>query len=235
MTTSYTVAQYKAWVRGRLPGLTLADALLLDVISSANRDICNGEPWPFLERSFEGTAASGNREFDLQATISTFQVPLGLKLTAPDSSAVSVRYMTWQEYYRLYPDPDQLTATRPWMWSLYGTTLIIGPAKLDQTYTFRLPYIKEPTPLTADADVVDIPDAFAEVLIVAGKVRALKSKRKYNEAQVEQQEYDGGDGTGGLLGNMKRRLVARQDGEVVEMGNGYQSVIPRDPYGDYET
>jgi hypothetical protein len=31
---------------------------------------------------------------------------------------------------------------------MFGTTLVIGPQPLDQTYTFQLVYLKEPTELT---------------------------------------------------------------------------------------
>jgi hypothetical protein len=238
MTTSYKLSQYKGWVRDRLPGLTLADSLLTEIANAVNREICNAEPWPFKEQTFSGTAASGTREYDLSITVSTLQLPRGLQLTDPDSSAVSVKYMPYQRFYQLYPDPDQLTATRPWLWSIIGSILIIGPAKMDQTYTFRLPYIKEPTPLTADGNVVDVPDAFAEVFITGMMYRAYQSKRKFNQAQVIRQDYDGADDkhNGGLFGDMKRRLLVRQDGELTEVGHGRQYThLPSDPYSYYDT
>lgn len=238
MVTSYTVAQYKSWVRDRMPGITLADSLLTEIASSTNREICNAAAWPFKESSFVGTVSAGQRTFDLQSTITTFQLPMGLQLTDPNNSAVDVKYMSWQRFNQLYPDPDQLTATRPWMWSIFGTTLIIGPAKVDQTYTFSLPYLKEPTPLTADATVVDVPDAFAEVMITGMMYRAYQAKRKFNQAQVIRQDYDGGDENHnrGLLGDMKRRLLIRQDGELVEMGHGRQYThLPQDPYSYYDS
>jgi hypothetical protein len=232
MTTSFTLAQYKSWVRGRLPGLTLADALLTDIADSVNKELCLAAEWPFLERTYTGTAASGYREFDLQASISTLLVPMGLQLISPDSYAIYPEYKSWRQLYREYPDPDQLSASRPWLWSVFGSTLILGPAKTDQIYTFRLPYVIEPSSITTDSQTLDIPDAFKEVVIVAMMIRALKSKNKYNQAQVLQQDFDGGDpdGGSGLLGQMKKRLLVRQTSEPPRINTGRTNPRYRDPF-----
>ncbi len=219
MVTTYTVAQYKTWLRGRRRGINFEDALLTDAINSTNREICNAAVWPFMETEFVGTAASGTRSYALNTTITNYQLALGLQLTDPNNKAVDVGYLTWREWDELYPDPGQLTAATPSKWTLFGSTLFIGPANMDQTYTFRLPYLKEPTDLTADATVVDVPDAFAEVLITGALYRAMLAKGKGNIAQLIRQDYDGGDDNHnkGLFGDMKNRLLPRQKGQIRRM------------------
>jgi hypothetical protein len=45
-----------------------------------------------MEKTFTGTAASGNVFFNLQSSVADFQVPISLQLNSPDASAVSARY-----------------------------------------------------------------------------------------------------------------------------------------------
>jgi hypothetical protein len=223
MLKTYTVSQANSAVLARLGDTSFSSTTLLQFANDVNREVCNAVEWPFMERSFTGTAASGNVFFDLQTTITNFQLPIALQLNAPDASAVAVRYWPHERFYREYPDPTGLASARPSMWSMFGTTLIIGPRPLDQTYTFQLLYLAEPTTLTGNDSVFDIPNAFSEVAVLGMLSRAQMVNDQYDLAQVTAQEYDI------KLDKMIKRLTNRS-AETIE--NNWRGV-ERDIYDEY--
>lgn len=214
MVTNYTVTQYEQETQRRLGDMSFNGSMLLKFAEDVNRDICNSQPWPFMEKWFDGAITIGDIYYDLNASVTDLQVPINFQLTSPNASAGHMRYFPHQKFSRDYPDPTALTRARPWLWSYFGSTLIVGPAPADQAYTFRLGYIKEPVTVASDTDVLDVPNSFREVVVLGMYSRALYSNDEFNKAQIVEQDYDI------ALQKMVRRLSMRQLGQPTEMGSG---------------
>lgn len=217
MLQTYTVGEANTAVLARLGDTSFSTTTLLQFANDVNRDICNAAELPFMETSYTGTAASGNVFFDLQSTVTNFQLPISLQINAPNASAVSVAYMQHRKYFEENPDPTALTAAAPRVWSMHGTTLILGTAPLDQTYTFQLLYIKEPTVLTTTSGATgtfDVPNAFSELVILGMLARAQMANDQYDLSQVTQQDFEI------KFDAMKKRLLRRQSGASPRMGQG---------------
>jgi hypothetical protein len=212
MLATYAVSDASSTVLGRLGDSSFSPALLLEFADNANSWLCNAAEWPFMEKTYTGTAASGNIFFDLQTTATDYQLPISISLNAPDASATPVTYKQHRDFFEEYPDPTALTAARPSIWSMFGTTLILGPAPLDQTYTFQLLYLKEPTPLTGDTSVFNVPNAFRELLILGMLGRAQATNDQYDLSQLTFQEFDI------QYAMMEKRLLKRQSGTSPRMG-----------------
>lgn len=212
MLATYSVSAAQSIVLGRLGDTAFSPALLLQFANDVNRWICNGVEWPFMEGTYIGTAAASNVFFDLQTTVPDFQVPISFQLTSPDASAVPVKYMQHRDFFEQYPDPTALTVQAPSIWSIFGTTLVIGPARLDQTYTFQMLYTKEPTELTSPSSIFNIPNAFSELAVLGMLSRAQAVNDQYDLAQITAGEFDI------QFGMMQTRLLKRQSGASPRMG-----------------
>lgn len=211
MANTLTVANYQARTRVKLNRSSYDSTKLIQFADEANKEICNNRRWRFLEATFSGTVTTNYTNYDLPAD---YQAAINLTLTDPDMNAIFMQYMPYERFDVLYPDPTALTATTPSIWSVYGSSMIIGPAKPDQDYTLRLRYIKVPTPLTQTTQTIDVPDDFAELMVLGMYRRALEASDNFNQAQVVYQEW------ADLMDQMDERLQSRQYGQPLRMGKG---------------
>ncbi len=215
MLATYTVGAAESIVLGRLGDSSFSTAYLLQFANDVNRWLCNAAEWPFMETTYTGTAGSGDLFFDLQTSVTNFQLPISIQVNDPDNRAVSMKYMAHRDFFELYPDPTAANEAAPNLWSMFGTTLILGPARLNGTYTFQLLYIKEPTELTTTTGATgtfDVPNAFSELVVLGMLARAQATNDQYDLAQVTAQEFDI------QFGMMQRRLLKRQSGTSPRMG-----------------
>lgn len=215
MRTTYLASQYITYAQGRLGDYSYDYDTLFRALEDVNREICNEAQWPFMETTFNGTVTIGEVYYDLQDTIEDFQVPISLQLTSPDGNAVPMKYVPYQKFDHDYPDPTALTRTVPSIWTIFGSTLIIGPAPVNAAYVFRLPYLKEPLSDLTDDHTINVPDAFREVVVLGMVIRAKYADQKFSQAQALTisefvPKYDA----------MKKRLLTRQSGQPFQMGSG---------------
>ncbi len=211
MANTYTLGNYKSWVRTRINRPSFDTIALTQFANDANRDICNDRRWRFMESTFNGTIAVGVSSYQLPTN---FQAAINLAINAPDANAKFLNFVPYEIYDQTYPDPTALTAAQPSIWTFYGNSLIVGPAAPDQIYTMQLRYLKTPTALTLDANTLDVPDDFSELVVLGMAYRALMSKDIYDQAQVMIQLWDE------QMDKMSDRLQSRQFGEPIRMGVG---------------
>lgn len=221
MANTLTIATYQARTRIKLNRSSYDSTKLIQFADEANKEICNNRRWRFMEATFSGTITTNYNTYDLPTD---FQAAINLTLTDPDLNAIFMRYVPYEIFDQMYPDPTALTAATPEIWSIFGTSMIIGPAKPDQDYTLRMRYIKNPRDITATSDYPNVPDDFAELLVLGMYRRALEASDNFNQAQVVYQEW------ADLMDQMDDRLMSRQYGEPTRMGNGRRKRGSNDPW-----
>lgn len=209
-----TVAQYKTAVRNRLDDTSFDGAYLTQFALDTNRELCNSERWRFMESTFVGVVTTNLVTYALPTD---YQAAVDLALIDPDGSARYLNYMPFEAFDMAYPDPMQLTAATPSVWTSYGNNLTIGPAKPDQGYTLSLRYYKTPVATITDASTLDVPDEFSELIVLGMLKRALMTNDNYDQAQIIQQEIDEQKAA------MKDRLMTRQYGDSIRMNVGRNS------------
>jgi hypothetical protein len=209
LSNTVQVGTYKTWVKNRLGDPSFDSSILTQFANDTNREICNLADWPFKETAFQGTVDGTSAIYDFQ---SDCQSLINLILVDPNNNAVYLNYLQYKEFDQLYPDPTALTAAQPSVWTSFGRTFQVGPATPDQTYTLLQRYIKNPTTITADSDMVDVPDEFSELMTLGMLARAQSANDQYYLAQITAQEFSA------QLDAMKKRLLRRQTGELPRMG-----------------
>lgn len=211
---AYTPTNYNTFTRARLQNISVDDSVLLQFLNDANRDVSQPEGviLPFMRDIFIGTLTQGEIEYDLPDNC---QTPLDLVLTDPDGSAKYLEFMEYEEYRKKYPDPTAGTEDMPLVWTRFGSTFIVGPTPPDQAYTLEMPYIKNPTTVTAESTSIDVPDTWSEIVTLGMVYRVLKMRRRYDQAQVVAQDAD-------LLNQkMISRLVSSQLGVPTHVRSGW--------------
>lgn len=221
MATTYTVAQYKTWVKNKLGDPSFDDATLTQLVGDANMEICNSAIWDFMEvPSYSATLTSGTNTFTQPSNL---QAMLNFEILSPTSKALYLDYMPHQEFVQRYPNPAILTASQPSIWTTFGGALIFGPANADQNYTVQERYIKAPSAPTSDSAVLDVPDDFRELMVLGVYARGLEVADQPDYAATQYKLFEK------QLGLMKIRRGQRQLGTplVIQTRRSLLRGLPR--------
>jgi hypothetical protein len=204
MANTITVSQYMTQVRNRLDDQSYDASKLLQFINDANREVCNMRRWRFMESLFVGNIEAGYSSYELPTG---FQAAINFTLVDPDNVAIFLRYSPYEQFDQQFPDPTSIPASVPSTWTFFGNSLIVGPATPDKAYTMQLRFIKAPTTLLLDTNTLDVPDDFAEIIVLSAYKRALMTNDSFDQAQIVQQELKA------QMDAMTERLQSRQFGE----------------------
>lgn len=169
------------------------------------------ERWPFMVVNFVGTITTTAATYDWQTNC---QDLINLLVIDPNNNALPLHYIPYEVFDRRYPDPAQLTKAPPTVWTKVGNTFTVGPALPNATYTLQQRYLKEPTTLTSDANLVDIPDAFSEIITLGVLARAQEVNDDYDLAQITWGKRNS------YVKRMKKRLLLPPSGEAVSNDQG---------------
>jgi hypothetical protein len=121
--------------------------------------------------------------------------------------------MDFRSFNKLYPVPGNNTAGPIHAWTLYANAMRTS-APTDQEYTMTVFYTKTPTKLTQDADIPELPEDFAELLVLGAYVRCLERNEDEDLAEKFEAKYE----------KKKLQLVTRygfrQSNGPIKMKNG---------------
>ena len=170
-------------------------------INDTQRDIFNNFELSFQEKIFAGS---------LPSTATMFQMPDDLALlqravltNGTDIQDITKKYMPWRSFLDNYPDPSSNEPGQVTNWTSYAGNIILNcPQENDQTLTMY--YIKKPVLLTQPNDVPEVPEEFAELLVLGAYIRCLKFNEDNDQAAFHEGEYN----------KMLDLLVARYGGRV---------------------
>lgn len=153
-------------------------------INDTQRDIFNQYELPFQEKIFVGTIPSGVTMFKVPDDVALMQ-----NQVVTGVHGFTKRQMKFRDFFRLHNDTANAPASQPLDWTLYANNILLS-APTDQEYTMTIYYIKNPKTLTLDTDVPEVPEAFAEVLILGAYMRVLRRNEDYDLASVVEQDYN---------------------------------------------
>ena len=161
------------------------DSQVIDnFINDTQRDIFNQYELPFQEKIFQGTVPAGATMFQSPSDLAQLQYQ-----TMVDVPGFSNNKLKWRDFFLNFPDNANAEAGKPSAWTLYAGNIIFDKPT-DADYTFTLFYIRKPKLLKEDADVPEIPEEFAELLVLGAYIRVLKRNEDFDQAQFVQTEYD---------------------------------------------
>jgi hypothetical protein len=174
------------------------DTAIIDrFINDTQRDIFNQYELSFQEKIFAGTLPATSVMFALPDDLSQLQSAV---ITTPDNKITDImsKYIDFRTFNRLFPKPSITDAGEVQFWSMYaGNMLLSRPTDID--YELTIFYTKKPTLLALDTDVPEIPEEFAELLVLGAYIRCLERNEDYDLAAYAKVEYN----------NMLDMLVAK--------------------------
>lgn len=184
---AYNLGTTRTRIQQKLDNTNFDTAKLNQFINDGQRDILNARRFTFMERETTATTTDDSDQLTISAT--DIQIPLSLRLYSPVNNSSMLTYIQYEDFDVVMPNPNLVSKTIPFAWYIFNGIPAIYP-KADATYTIAIRYIKSPTELTSDSDVPEIPEAFSELLVLAGYKRALEHDDDYDQAQIIQQQID---------------------------------------------
>jgi len=122
-----------------------------------------------------------------------FQSPTDLaqlqSQTMVDVPGFSNYKMKWRDFFQTYPDNVNSTPGAPSSWTLYANNFIFDKPT-DKDYVFTMFYIRKAKLLEGDTDVPEVPEDFAELLVLGAYIRVLKRNEDFDQAAFVQTDYD---------------------------------------------
>lgn len=156
-------------------------------INDAQRDIFNKFELPFQEKIFSGQLPVGVNMFQLPSDVASVQSRV---VTSPDGSQRTIDngYMRFKDFNRNFPTPANNQPGPINYWTLYANSMITS-CPTDQEYTLDLYYLRKPKTLVEGTDVPEIPEEFAELLIMGALKRIYFREGDEDELTWANAEY----------------------------------------------
>lgn len=181
----YNLAGLRQRVRiDKLDDEEFESSIIDNFINDTQRDIFNQFELPFQEKIFQGTIPQGSTMFQLPADLAQLQ-----SQTMASVPGFSDTKKKWRDFFALYPDNANETPAAPSAWTLYARNMIFN-APTDAEYTLTMFYIRKPVLLSQDSSIPEIPEEFAELLVLGAYIRVLKRNEDFDQADYVQVEYD---------------------------------------------
>lgn len=157
-------------------------------INDTQRNIFNQYELSFQEKIFSGTIPTGSTMFKFPDDVALVQSQV---VTAPDGSQRSLKdgYIPFRDFNRMYPTQSNGTPGAINYWTLYANNMITS-VPTDQEYTMNIFYIKKPKTLTQNGDVPEIPEEFAELLVLGAYMRILSRNEDTDLKTSVEAEYN---------------------------------------------
>lgn len=210
---AYTLAALQTKVQQRIKDIGYSTSEITNYINDTQRDIFNEYRLPQMEATQDYTLTVGVADITNGSGLPTnFVQAVDLYLTSGGAESL-LEYRDYQDIDQTYPDPTDTTINPsgvPRYWYKFGTTIRVAPAPVS-AYTLTMRYIKEPTELSADADVPEVPSEFQEILVAGATYRILQIKDNYDQASIWQNKYDE------LLDKLVSRYSVTQAGHANRM------------------
>jgi len=152
--------------------------------------VFNTHDFKFCEKSVSGTLTVGEFTYEQQ---DDHQATIGGVLIDPDNGNQFVldedSYVPHRDFFDANPDPSTYDNGMPSQWTEFGDQLYFNrPA--DKLYVFKQHYFRNPTILSADTDVPDVPETFRELLELWADYRGEKYRGNHDIAATYKQEFE---------------------------------------------
>lgn len=143
-------------------------------VNQAYRELLGIAPWPFLNAQIEG--------------IAPLEIPELGHILSVSNLANETRLYPLDERQVTDFDPAQGEIGTAQAWYLEGlNTLVVWP--LDTNSRLRVKCVVRPIALVADADKVQIPSTYQDLIVDGAVVRLYKNRDNFEAAQFVRQEW----------------------------------------------
>jgi hypothetical protein len=153
-------------------------------------EVFNRHILPEEETKYTANLVVGRVSFEFQPDHSTLEALTIIDSTIlNDGIDITRNYMPWADFNRMYPNPESQTPQRPYTYTIRNRQIWFSQP-VDKPYIMKAEYIKTPTLVTADADVIEIPDNFAELVIMGMCERAEGTKDNFAKAAYYRARFE---------------------------------------------
>lgn len=188
---AYILSDLVTRVQNRAKDSSFSSSQIKEFINDTQRAVFNEYTLRQMEATQAYTVTVGNADITAGAGLPANLVqPIALNNTYT-SYEKRIPFIHFRALDALHTDPSDTVlhpVNAPQHWYLYGNTINLYPVP-DKAYTLTLRYIKEPTALSADADVPEIPSEFEEILIYGALYRIWEEKDRLDKAAVFENKY----------------------------------------------
>lgn len=212
---TYNVGQIVTDVRNKLDDSNFSATLIKEYLNDAQREMVNRHKFKFMEATYTASLTTGTYSYSLPTAVDIVE---GFRITDPSGNEVDLtnNYLTFEEFDNRFPDPDEQGTAKPHWWTIREDSFLLYP-RPDNTYSLDIRYQKQPTALSDDSDVPDVPERYKELLVVGILSRCHKFNDNYDLAQVEEEKFDK------LLLDVNAKNYTRQTGRPTIMKvNGWR-------------
>lgn len=189
---AYQLSDLVTKVQQRVRDTGYSSTEIKNYINDTQNDVFNEYVLPLMRTSQNYTVTAGVADItDGDGRPTNFSVAIDL-INTTSGYEQTIPFMALEDLERQYPDLWDTTrnpANSPLYWTWDGVIPKLFPAPA-AAYTLTLRYYKNPTELTEDADVPDVPAAFGELLVRGAAYRVLEVKDNYDQAAVHKNKYD---------------------------------------------
>lgn len=185
--------------------------VLTNFINDAQRDIFSEYELPFTEKIFTGDLPQGAHIFQFPDDVSQIQ---SIQVTDAAGRSVDIKdkFLTFREFNKHWANPGVNQTGPIRYWTLYGGNMMVS-RPIDFNYNMTIYYNRVPTELTDDLDVPEVPEEFAEALVLGAYYRVQLREGDSDEALLTKSEYQR------KLEQMVARYGFRMSAGPIKMGN----------------
>lgn len=173
----------------KLDDLEFDPTVIDNFINDTQRYIFNQYELSFQEKIFSGVIPTGSTIFKLPTDVAEIQ---SQTITSPvDGGQRSLKdsYIDFRSFNSMYPTPGASLPGPIGRWTLYANNMLTS-APTDKEYTMTIFYISKPVTLSAEGDIPQIPEEFAELLVLGAFMRVQKRNEDFDLAIETEKDYD---------------------------------------------
>jgi hypothetical protein len=190
---AYDLADLTTSVQDDLKDSSFSSTRIRRYLNHGQRVIFGRHDFRFVEKSYSGAMATG----DLSITQQTdHQNTIRLTLADPSDATIvlvfdETNYLPHRDFFVRYPNVSAQSNAAPTEWTEFGNKIYFN-TEVDKAYNFVQHYYRNPTSMSADADIPDVPETFRELLELWADYRGEKYRGNHDVAATYRQEFEDG-------------------------------------------
>ena len=205
---AFTLSGLRTKVQNKLDNTGISTTKIDNWINDAQREAVEGWRLPFFETTQAYTLTVGDADITSGSGLpSTFDRPIAVRITTAEKEK-ALKYIQYDVLIKRYPDFENADTGTPRFWYEFSGDIKVFPEP-DTAFTVDLDYFKEPTELTADGDIPELPSQYEELLVIGAYIRGLEHDDDYDQATVQRIIWDQ------KHLNMLRKSTQKPDGPTI--------------------
>lgn len=181
-----TLGEIRTAVRERLDDPTFETQKIDRWANWVIQDIYARCELPFMKESATFTTISGQQAYPLSSVAND----IGRVRSVIDmTNEYTLQYVDNIALNEKYKDMSDDGNDSPTMWTITDDSIILYPTP-DDTYTIKVFYKKTPSLLSVSTDVAEIPDRYAEIIVLGVYQKAHEWNDDYDYAAVIERQYE---------------------------------------------